>query len=169
MSLDISLIAKEPITKKAYGIFIREGGATIEISAEEWNRRNPDRKVDVEIQEYETYDVYETNITHNLGKMAGKAGIYEALWRPHRLKADYNIPENDHNAEYEYESKSHTEAREIISIVEKGLADLRKRPDYYKQFSAENGWGTYEQFVPWVAKYLNALKEYPNAKIECGR
>ena len=24
--------------------------------------------------------VFDANITHNLGKMAGKAGIYDALW-----------------------------------------------------------------------------------------
>jgi hypothetical protein len=29
--------------------------------------------------------VYNANITHNLGKMA-EAGLYEALWRPYRLK-----------------------------------------------------------------------------------
>lgn len=36
--------------------------------------------------------LYESNITHNLGKMADNAGIYYALWRPHRLKENYNIP-----------------------------------------------------------------------------
>jgi hypothetical protein len=30
--------------------------------------------------------VYNANITHNLGKMAEKAGLYETLWRPYRLK-----------------------------------------------------------------------------------
>ena len=30
--------------------------------------------------------LYDANITHNLGEMAKKAGIYEALWRPYRLK-----------------------------------------------------------------------------------
>ena len=30
--------------------------------------------------------VYQANITHNLGKMAREAGIYEALWQSHRLK-----------------------------------------------------------------------------------
>ena len=38
--------------------------------------------------------MYNANITHNLGKMAEEAGIYEALWRPYQLKEGYNIPEN---------------------------------------------------------------------------
>ncbi len=29
--------------------------------------------------------VYDANITHNLGKMAGQAGIYEALWTPQEI------------------------------------------------------------------------------------
>jgi hypothetical protein len=48
-------------------------------------------------------EMYSANITHNLGDMASEAGIYEALWRPYRLKEGYNIPEDDHNAEYKFE------------------------------------------------------------------
>ena len=29
--------------------------------------------------------IYWANITHNLNKMAGEAGIYEALWRPEEI------------------------------------------------------------------------------------
>lgn len=29
--------------------------------------------------------VFSANITHNLGEMADKAGIYKALWRPEDL------------------------------------------------------------------------------------
>ena len=51
------------------------------------------------IEEKEEY-VYGANITHNLGQMADKAGIYEALWRPYRLKQGYDIPENNYELEY---------------------------------------------------------------------
>ncbi len=93
--------------------------------------------------------IFDANITHNLGEMADKAGIYKACWRPEEIGA--------------------IKAKDIIEIVEKGLADLKARPEYFKQFNSPNGWGMYKHFVPFVAEYLEALKEYPEAKIEVSR
>jgi hypothetical protein len=93
--------------------------------------------------------LYDANITHNLGKMAAKAGIYKALWRPEEIGAKY--------------------AKDIIEIVEKGLADLKARPEYFEQFNSPNGWGMYEHFVPFVSDYLDALKENPDAEIHISR
>ena len=115
------------------------------------------------------YEEYSANITHNLGTMAEKAGIYEALWRPHRLKENYDIPENNNEAEWEFEEKNITFAKDIIEILEKGLNDLKERPKYFKQFDSPNGWGLYIHFVPFVEKYLKACKEHPDAKIEISR
>jgi hypothetical protein len=98
---------------------------------------------------YKTESLYWANITHNLGEMADKAGIYKALWRPEEIGAKY--------------------AKDIIEVVEKGLADLKARPEYFEQFNSPNGWGMYEHFVPFVDKYLEALKEYPKAKIQVSR
>lgn len=94
-------------------------------------------------------EVYWANITHNLTKMADKAGIYEALWQPEEIKAK--------------------KAKDIIPILEKGLKKLRGKPKYFEKFNASNGWGTYEHFVPFVEKYLKACKQYPNASIEISR
>lgn len=93
--------------------------------------------------------VYWGNITHNLGGMAGEAGIYEALWRPEELDK--------------------TKAGEIVDLLETGLADLKARPEYFQKFDSPNGWGMYEHFVPFVEKYLGACKEYPDAVIEVSR
>ena len=102
------------------------------------------------MREYEEQEMlYDANITHNLGEMADKAGIYKALWMPEEIGAKY--------------------AKDIIDIVEKGLADLISRPEYFKQFNSQNGWGMYEHFVPFVIKYLDALKEYPEAEIKVSR
>ena len=114
-------------------------------------------------------EVYSANITHNLGKMAGEAGIYEALWRPYQLKEGYNIPEDDHKAEWEYEDANPVKASEIIEIIEKGLADMKARPKHYEKFNSSNGWGMYHNFVPWIEEYLKALKEFPEAQVECDR
>jgi hypothetical protein len=114
-------------------------------------------------------ELYWANITHNLGEMAKKAGIYEALWRPYRLHPEFKPVLDDKEWEYDFEAKVTMYAKDIISIVEKGLADLKARPDYFKQFDAENGWGLYENFVPFVEKYLEACKEYPDSIINADR
>lgn len=93
--------------------------------------------------------LYDANITHNLGEMADKAGIYKALWRPEEIDAKY--------------------AKDIVEIVEKGLAALKARPEYFEQFNSPNGWGMYEHFVPFVSDYLDALKENPDAEIHISR
>jgi len=126
------------------------------------NRDNPD-------YEKPTESVYWSNITHNLGKMADEAGLYEALWRPYQLKEGYNIPEKDYEAEYKFEEENPVKANEIISIIEKGLKDMKARPEHYKKFNSSNGWGMYHNFVPWIEKYLKALKEYPESFVECDR
>lgn len=113
--------------------------------------------------------LYHANITHNLGKMADAAGLYEALWRPHRLKPGYNIPEDDYDAEYEFEEANTVRAHEIIEIIEKGLEDMKTRPKYYEKFNSPNRWGLYKNFVPWIEKYLAALKEFPEAQVVCDR
>lgn len=100
------------------------------------------------LEEKEEY-VYEANITHNLGEMADKAGIYFALWRPEEI--------------------GKTKAGEIIELLEKGLKDLKARPNYFEKFNSPNGWGMYKDFVPFVDKYLEACKKYPEAVIEISK
>ena len=114
--------------------------------------------------------LYHANITHNLGKMAAEAGLYKALWRPYQLKEGYDIAEDDdYDAEYAFEEANPVRAHEIIEIIEKGLADMKARPKHYEKFNSSNGWGMYENFVPWIERYLEALKEYPESFVECDR
>lgn len=132
------------------GIFIRENGATKEISEAEWRERFPDRQpVKVQMPETETDQVYSRNITHNLGKMADKAGIYEALWRP--------------------EEKDWKVAKDLIAVLEFGLANLKGDPDFFKEFNPDNGWGDYAGLVSFVESYLAACQQYPDAKVRVSR
>lgn len=140
MSLDVSLIRKYHVSY--------DGGKTLEEKDEE---------------------VYSANITHNLGKMADEAGIYEALWRPYRTLDGYCIPEDNYDAAYEYEDSVTILAKEIIPYLEKGLADLKARPEHFETFNSSNGWGMYVNFVPFVEKYLNACKEFPESIVETWR
>lgn len=93
--------------------------------------------------------VYWRNITHNLGKMAAEAGIYEALWRPEEIGI--------------------TSAEQLIPFLEKGLNKLQVDPEYYKTFNPENGWGSYEILVDFVDSYLEACRKDPDATITAHR
>ena len=149
MSLDVYLIAETPVSRAGSGIFVRENGSTKEITSEEWNRRNPDREPVVVNREEMTDRVFHANITHNLGKMANEAGIYQALWKPEEIGI--------------------THASQLIEPLKIGLSQLERFPDHFKQFNPENGWGDYEGLADFVCEYLEACLKYPEARIEVSR
>lgn len=94
-------------------------------------------------------DVYDANITHNCAEMARQAGIYNAIWNPN-------------------ENGVRT-AEELIWPLRKGLAVMKAYPDHFRTFEPENGWGTYDHFVPWIEEYLDACERYPDAEITVSR
>lgn len=94
-------------------------------------------------------EVYWANITHNLIRMAEEAGIYKHLWRPDEIGV--------------------TKASQLIGPLKEGLARLRADPERLKEFDAENGWGTYEDFVTFVANYLWACEINPDADVQVSR
>ena len=94
-------------------------------------------------------EVYSDNITHNLGEMASKAGIYSLLWKPEEL----NI----------------TKANDIIVPLRIGLDKLLDDPVYFKYFNPANGWGRYETLVLFVKNYLKACIEHPESTISICR
>ena len=105
--------------------------------------------LDVYLEELQPNEVFSANITHNLTEMAVQAGIYYPLWRPEEIGI--------------------TVAKDLIPFLEAGLILLKDSPEYFSKFNAPNGWGMYEQFVPWVERYLEACREYPNAKVRVSR
>jgi hypothetical protein len=109
---------------------------------------------------------YTANITHNLGKMAKACGLYEVLWRPYLLfRKDFE----NYDEEMEYEDSLTIKARQLIKIMEKGLRELKSHPEKYKTYDSPNSWGLYENFVPFVEKYLKACKKYPNLLVQVDR
>jgi hypothetical protein len=94
-------------------------------------------------------EIYTDNITHNLNKMADEAGIYKALWRPEELGI--------------------THARQMIPILEEGLALLRSDRERFEKFNPPNGWGNYVGLVCFVNQLLQACQADPDATVEVSR
>jgi len=90
--------------------------------------------------------LFEANITHNLNEMAKEAGIYKSLWRPEEIGAK--------------------QAKDIIPAIETGLALMKSDRTRFEKFNSPNGWGMYDNFIPWVEKYLEACKENPECFIQ---
>ena len=94
-------------------------------------------------------EVFDTNFTHNAVKMAAAAGIYDCLWR---------APENNF-----------THAHQITETLRLGIEQMKADPEKFRALEAENGWGTFRQFLPWVEKIHAACVENPDAEIETSR
>lgn len=93
--------------------------------------------------------VYDANITNNLTGMASEAGIYKHLWRPEEIGI--------------------TKAGELIEPLTAAVALMKADPPRFEKHNAPNGWGLYENFVPFVERYLEACREHPDAEIEVSR
>lgn len=90
-------------------------------------------------------EVFEANITHNLTKMAKEAGIYEIVWRP--------------------EKNSITRAFHLVKPLRKAIEEMKADPERFKKYNAKNGYGSYENFVPWLESYLAACEADPAAGV----
>ena len=139
----------EPHKRTGSGIFIREDGAMREITRPEWDEKFPGREPVIALDDDESNVIYSRNITHNLGKMADAAGVYEALWRP-----------DEHGL---------VKAGQLVETLTLGLEALRADPDKFAPYEPENKWGSYDGLVAFVADYLEACKSHPDALVRVSR
>jgi hypothetical protein len=151
LSLDVYLEGDTPFKRApSSGIFIREDGRTKEITREEWDLRKPGvEPVVFSRPDEETTVLWHGNVTHNLGKMADKSGIYRYTWRP--------------------DENGIGRAVELIATLRDGLSLLKENPAYFKQFNPENGYGSYEVLVSFVGEYLAACEAHPSASVRVWR
>lgn len=131
------------------------------------------RKVYLSYNKGETYieqdeTVYSNNITHNLGNMADKVGLYDVLWRPYRLRDEYD-KSWDYDKEYSFEDSITILAKELIKPMKEGLEKLKSCPDCCKKLNPKNGWGSYEGLVKFTEDYLEACEENPEAVVVVSR
>lgn len=93
-------------------------------------------------------EVFWANITHNLNKMADKAGLYEFMWGV--LESGLDSP------------------KYVAPYLKEGLRKLKANPDYFRQFEGSDI-GAYEYLVAFVEKYIEACEDYPDATIDVSR
>lgn len=105
--------------------------------------------LDVHLTVVRPTEVFWRNITHNLGRMAMEAGIYQHLWRPDEIGV--------------------TKAAQLIEPLRAGLAALRAEPERFSALNPVNGWGSYDGLCKFVSDYLAACEENPDADVEVSR
>jgi len=94
-------------------------------------------------------ELYWRNITHNLGKMARTAGLYECLWHPDEIGI--------------------TTAHQLIEPISKGIAFLAMHRRVCEQDNPPNGWGNWESLYDFCCDYLKACTEHPSATVRAWR
>ena len=85
---------------------------------------------------------FSANMTHNVTPMWKLAGIYDALYVSRGKKAG-----------------------EVLVVLKAGLKDMRARPFQYRSLDAKNGWGTYDDALPWLVELVAEFTKYPDATI----
>jgi len=100
--------------------------------------------LDISLKEGEI-ELHSQNITHNLGRMAEELRIYTILWG-HKPVAN---------------------ASKLIEPLTQAIERMKADPDKYRQFDASNGWGTYDDFLPWLIELRNNCENYPDASVSC--
>ena len=89
------------------------------------------------------------NYTHNAGKMATEAGIYDCLWEP--------------------DLHSMWFAEDLIQPLRAGIAAMKDDPMRFMRLQPGTDWGSYDTFLPWCEKYLAACIANPTAKVRVSR
>lgn len=89
--------------------------------------------------------LHSQNITHNLARMAKEAEIYQVLWEAEENGIEY--------------------ASQLVQPLVDGIAVMKQDPNRFRQYDAANGWGRYDNFVPWLDELLAACREHAKARV----
>ena len=106
-------------------------------------------------------EVFEANITHNLGKMAREVTCFRIKERGEEAK-EITL----------YEILWHGNGQSglvIAPMLEVGLHELKENKEIYEEYNPENGWGNYEGLVKFTEGLLEACKDFPETTLWCHR
>ena len=151
MSLDLYIVSKTPVLHRGTEVYIKENGETKELKTKQevlthFPDTNPDNINEIT---YKDNIYFHLNITHNLTEMADKCcvpldnnnsvSLYQLMWHPEDTLGIIT-PTMDY-------------VTELMSCYKM----LAENPDLFKRYNPDNGWGTYEQLLHKVKKYIEAL------------
>ena len=105
--------------------------------------------LDISLIKTQPTEVFSQNITHNLTAMAEEAGMYKHIWRP--------------------DEAGIKTAQELVKPLRLMIEQMEDDPERFRKRESENGWGTYEDFLPWLREYRQACLDFPDATIEADR
>ena len=98
------------------------------------------------LEHIQPVSVFSGNITHNLSEMWRRAGVHHALYDSQGLLA-----------------------RDILPDLRRGLHRMEDNPEVYRVFDSPNGWGVYENALPWLREVVAACEENPDATIRVSK
>ena len=102
--------------------------------------------LDLYITAVRTTTVYDSNITHDLSRMAAECGLYESLWNSHGKRAG-----------------------DLIEPVSQGIARLVLEPERFRKFDPPNGWGDFNALEKFARDFLAACIDNPDGIVEVSR
>ena len=91
-------------------------------------------------------ELFSDGITHNVGSMWRKAGVYEALYESHDKLAS-----------------------SLVETLEKGYKHMFENEDEYIPLNPANGWGSYEGALHFLRNFTWACKNHPKARVYVSR
>jgi hypothetical protein len=89
--------------------------------------------------------VYDGSLTVNLAAMAKSAGLYHVLWSP--------------------KEQGILKAADLVKPLSRGLETLKDDPERFRKFDPSNGWGSYDEFIGFVARLLAVCEQNPDAQV----
>lgn len=105
-------------------------------------------KVDLGGPKPHTFNVWDGNLTYNLGPMLDLAG--------------------PHWGRISRESEG-WKAVLLLDDVRTLISELRTEPEKYRALNPSNGWGTYEKALKFLDGLLRAIESAPNAEIQLSK
>lgn len=105
--------------------------------------------LDFSLEKQMVVDIFHCNITHNLGKMAYEAGVYNVIWRPEEVGIET--------------------AGQMVQPLSDAIRLMESEPERFRKLEPPNKWGTYDGFLPWLRRLRDACREYPDSKPRADR
>ena len=54
-------------------------------------------------------------------------------------------------------------AEKFLDVINKGIEDMVKRPEYYSKWNPSNGWGSYQTALDFLAEIGKLCRKHPKA------